>query len=221
MSPRLVWLASCVWFGCGWLGCGGSTDEAPAGSSADTAGATDTSGAGDAAETAETPASYYDLTIVMPSGLQQRYNDEILPEFISFGCSHLPPPVRSLAVERTYPKPFTVLSLNLGFVIGDEADHPLTLGDIGVYPWGTGATNAPPSFKLVAKDGPGGPQYTFASWPATASGKVTILSFGDSEGEIVEGRIEGTLVNAEGSPVEAAILGEFRIVLPAAEQCGG
>jgi len=164
--------------------------------------------------------SSYSFTVALPSGVAQTYAGVLVPsQHISFGCTHLPPPVRSLAVEVTYPKPFSTLSMNLGFVIGDP-EHPLTIDDVGVFPWGQGGVNSPPAFKLITKDGAGGPQLTLASWVSGASGTVDILKWSIAEDGVVEGRIQGTLKNEGRIDATATISGEFRLVLPAPEGCG-
>ncbi|MBT9559531.1 MAG: hypothetical protein IV100_26105 [Myxococcales bacterium] len=164
--------------------------------------------------------SSYTFTVALPSGVAQTYAGVLVPsQHISFGCTHLPPPVRSLAIEITYPKPFSTLSMNLGFVIGD-AEHPLTIEDVGLYPWGQGDVNSPPAMKLITKDGSGGPQLTLASWVPGASGTVKILKWSIEEGGVVEGELLGTLKNEGRIDATASISGEFRLVLPAPEGCG-
>lgn len=188
--------------------------------------ATDTSTAADEAsadtsDVAEAPqGSYYDFIVAFgTSKLQQRYHGTLAPEKISFGCTHIAP-AKSLAIEFVYPEPFATINLNLGFV-RESNTHPLTIEGPGVYPWGTGEVNAPPSFKLVAVDGNGSPQLTLGTWVPGAQGTVTITEWGTTGGEVVEGRIDGTLVNDGAFDAKAVIQGSFRIELPPEAGCGG
>ncbi len=201
------------------LGCAESSTP-----SADTAAPADDTASADAAvepDVAPEPeGSYYDFIVAFgTSKLQQRYKGILAPEKVSFGCTHIGP-AKSLAIEFTYPDPYATINLNFGFVRGSDV-HDITIETEGSFPWGKGAVNAPPSFKLVATDGAGSPQLTLGSWVDTAEGTLHIDRWGKTGGEVVEGRIEGTVVNDGAFPADAVIQGSFRVELPPEEGCGG
>lgn len=155
--------------------------------------------------------SFYDLVVVLPSGLQQKLKGEILSEtHIAYGSTHIAPAV-SLAVNVTYSTPFAIIGLNLGFV-KDSNDHAITIEDVGEWAWGTGSADVPPTVSLVMQDN--NIQRTFASWTPGASGSYIISQWGTEPGDIIEGTVNGKLVNDGPEAVEATITGDFRIVLP-------
>ena len=161
--------------------------------------------------------SCYSVQIVTPSGLVQTYERDLddRPWVIAFGSSHIAPAV-SLAVEDSWDKPYTVITFNLGFTVGSN-DHDVTIDEEGVWDWGSAAINAPPGFKIYMKDN--GKPRTMVSWEDGASGKYLITKWGTETGQVIEGKIEGTLVdeNSVGKDTgleTGTIDGHFRLILP-------
>ena len=159
-----------------------------------------------------TQGSYYTLTVVGPSGLQQKYERNIdeKPYVVAFGSSHIAPAV-SLAIEDTFYDPFAVVTFNLGFVVGSN-DHEVTIDDTGGWDWGLGANNAPPGFKITMKDG--NVQREFVSWLEGADGRFIISRWGTNTGDVIEGSIQGTLINNGPDAVTATVDGKFQFFLP-------
>lgn|GEM_PF-2638359 len=170
---------------------------------------------------AEKAGSCYSLEIVLPSGLVQTFERDLddRPWVISFGSAHIGPAV-SLAVEDTWEKPYTVVTFNLGFVVGSN-DHDITIHETGVWPWGSGEVNAPPGFKIYLKDN--GKPRELASWLDGASGEYLIKKWGTEVGQVIEGNLQGTLVDKNSVGKETGIetgtvTGLFRLILPEKSQ---
>ena len=200
----------------------GSGDAATSGQ--DTTGAADTLPDPDAPKTVadtqgtpiDTAQSYYRLELAVTGGLAQVYQRQLddKPSALAFGSAHIAPAV-SLAIEDDFPNPFAVVTINFGFVVGSN-DHPVTIDDVGSPSFGTGAPNAPPGVKIQMTDQ--GVPRTFVSWETGASGRFVVTSWGIQLGDVVEGTIEGTLVDeqsvAKGEPVTATLSGTFRLIMP-------
>lgn len=192
------------------LACGGSstTDTPPADAGADLGPADagiDTGGI-------QEGGSYYSLTLVLPSGLSQHFERQIdeNPEVLAYGEAHIAP-ARSLAIEDTFTKPFASVTLNFGFVIASN-DHPLTISEEGKWDFGKGDENAPPAFKIETKDA--GKPRKLVSWVDGTSGGYLITKWGPEEGDVVQGKISGTLVDLNEPEKTATVEGEFRLILP-------
>lgn len=170
----------------------------------------------EAKETQLEQGSFYKLTVVLPSGLQQKYQRNIddMPWVVAFGSTHIAPAV-SLAIEDTFYDPFAVVTFNFGFVVGSN-DHAVTIDDTGGWDWVMGEKNTPPGFKITVKDG--GVQREFVSWLEGAEGRFIISRWGTETGEYVEGSIEGTLTNNGPDPLTATVQGDFQFILPEKDQ---
>jgi len=160
--------------------------------------------------------AYYQLTITLPSGLQQTFEKQLDEKAtsIAFGSAHIAPAV-SLTVEDQFYKPFATVTLFFGFVVGSN-DHAMTIEEEGKWEWGKGSKNAPPGVKIDTKD-QGKPRLMVSS-DDEADGAFLITSWGTAGGELVEGKVKGTLVDAlakeKGKTETASIEGEFRLLLP-------
>jgi hypothetical protein len=160
--------------------------------------------------------SYYSLEIVLPSGLLQTFEKQLDEKdtALAFGSSHIAPAV-SLAIEDTFTKPFATVTFNFGFVVGSN-DFAVTIEDEGKWAWGQAENNAPPGFKIELKDQ--GVPRRMVSWKEGAEGHYLITKWGVSTGEIVQGKIKGTLVdesyNGDDGPKAGTVNGEFRLILP-------
>lgn len=198
--------------------CGGADDEAeepdtgPEVTEAPDTGPQETNGPPPINEA----GSFYSLEIITPSGLLQTFERQIdeAPYVVAFGSSHIAPAV-SLAIEDTFYKPYATVTFNFGFVVGSN-DYAVTIEEEGKWTWGKGEKNAPPGFKITMKDN--NIQKTFVSWHAKSEGDFLITKWGKNEGTIVEGKIEGTLIN-EGdpnadAPETATVSGKFHFILP-------
>jgi hypothetical protein len=163
-----------------------------------------------------TQGSFYSLTVVLPSGLQQKYERNIdeKPDAISYGSQHIGQAV-SLAINDVLYTPFASIVFNFGFVVGSN-DYPLTIDGTGRWDWGSGTTNSPPAFKIETKDS--GIQRNYVSWLEGSEGHMDIESWGTVPGERIKGTIEGTLIAETGNPGEAPpsayVVGEFQFFLP-------
>lgn len=161
--------------------------------------------------------SYYKLTVVLPSGLSQEFEKQLddKSSAIAFGSSHIAPAV-SLTVEDTFFKPFATVTLFFCFVVGSN-DHAVTITEEGKWDWAKGEENAPPGFKIQMKDQ--GLPRLMVSWEDESEGSLLITKWGTSEGEIVQGKISGTIVDqnalANGKVETGTVDGEFRLILPA------
>ena len=193
--------------------CGGSSETTP--TEPEDAGVVDTTPPPQSC--VDKAGSCYSVQIVTPSGLVQVYERDLddRPWVIAFGSSHIAPAV-SLAIEDTWDKPYTVVTFNLGFTVGSN-DYDVTIEDQGVWDWGTGSVNAPPGFKIYFKDN--GKPRTMVSWEDGSSGKYLIPKWGTETGQVIEGKIEGTLVDENSVGKETgletgSVEGHFRLILP-------
>lgn len=160
--------------------------------------------------------SYYSLIVVLPSGLQQKFEKSLDDNdtALAFGSSHIAPAV-SLAIEDTFTDPYATVTFNFGFVVGSN-DFAVTIEEEGKWGWGKAENNAPPGFKIELKDQ--GKPRRLVSWIDGAEGDYLITKWGTEEGGIVQGRIKGILAdeNYQGDegPITGTIDGEFRLILP-------
>jgi len=185
------------------LGCGSETaaEDEPVVD----AGATDSASAAD-------QGSFYKLTVVLPSGLQQVFtrNLDETPTAFAFGSSHIAPAV-SLAINDVLYDPFASIAFNFGFVVGSN-QYPVTITEAGEWAFGAGNSNAPPGLKIEMKDQ--GIPRKFVSWLDGAKGQYLITHWGVQSGERVSGSLTGTLVNDGPEPVTAYVEGTFQFFLP-------
>ena len=155
--------------------------------------------------------SYFLLEVIYPSGTQVIYDEVLLDSHISYGSQHIGSAV-ALTIEKKLSAPFAVINLNLGFVVGSN-DYPVTIEDIGAWPWTQAQSELPPSMKIIATDG-SGPQLNFSSWVDGASGKYLITRWGVAPGDAIEGSLSGTLKNDGPVNATAEVKGTFRVFIP-------
>ena len=190
-----------------FAGCGDSTQTEPA--DAGTSNRVDAEE--DAQERIDRDGSYFVLEVTYPSGNTVTYDEDLLSSHISYGSQHIGSAV-ALTVEKKLSAPFAVINLNFGFVVGSN-DYPVTIDEVGAWPWTQAQTELPPSMKIIATDG-SGPQLNFSSWLDGASGQYLITRWGVTPGSAIEGSLTGTLRNDGPVDATAEVTGTFRVFIP-------
>ena len=187
----------------------GDDSEAPAPEPITDTGASDVTE--EVPDTADRDGSYFLLEVTYPSGNTVIYDEALLDSQISYGSQHIGSAV-ALTVEKKLSAPFAVINLNFGFVVGSN-DYPVTINEVGIWPWTQASSELPPSMKIIATDG-SGPQFNFSSWVDGASGQYAITRWGIGPGELIEGTVNGTLKNDGPLDATAEVKGTFRVFIP-------
>jgi hypothetical protein len=151
------------------------------------------------------PTSYYRIEATFDDGRQMVLGRDVTdrPGIYAFGSTHIAPAV-SFAMTDTVYDPYSIVTFNLGIVVGSQ-QYPVQCDGTGTWSFGTAL---PPELDLYANN------LQFRSRLPGSQGTFEVLRWSVKEGETVEGRVKGRLQFDGVTPHWADVEAEFRFVLP-------